>query len=117
MILAILASYKTREAIYYLCLTESAAPQLSAALNRADAQRERNRERERAVCAHAGSGQQDLALTRQYRLFSETAFLKGGKVIKQSVMLLSWQHCASSFLQLRVGPQVRQKIHAALIAR
>ncbi len=32
-------------------------------------------------------------------------------------MLLSWQHCASPFLQLRVGPRVKQKICAALITR
>ncbi len=37
------------------------------------------------------------------------------KTLKGSAMLLSWQHCASPFLQLRVGPQVKQKIHAALI--
>ncbi len=43
------------------------------------------------------------------------AFLKGKKVTKGSAMLLSWQHRASPFLQLRVGPQVRQKIHAAFI--
>ncbi len=39
------------------------------------------------------------------------------KSLKGSAMLLSWQHCASPFLQLRVGPWVKQKIHAALIVR
>ncbi len=45
------------------------------------------------------------------------AFLKGKKSLKGSAMLLSWQHCASPFLQLRVGPRVKQKIRTALIAR
>ncbi len=45
------------------------------------------------------------------------AFLKGKKSLKGSAMLLSWQHCASPFLQLRVGPRVKLKIRAALIAR
>ncbi len=39
------------------------------------------REREREVCARTGSGQQDLVLTRQYRQFSETAFLKGKRSV------------------------------------
>ncbi len=42
------------------------------------------------------------------------AFLKGKKSLKGSAMLLSWQHCASPFLQLRVGPWVKPEIHAAL---
>ncbi len=42
------------------------------------------------------------------------AFLKGKKSLKGSAMLLSWQHCASPFLQLRVGPRVKQKIRVAL---
>ncbi len=41
---------------------------------------------------------------------------EGKKVTKGSTMSLSWQHRASPFLQLRVGPRVRQKICAALIA-
>ncbi len=45
------------------------------------------------------------------------AILKGKTSLKGSAMLLSWQHCASPFLQLRVGPRVKQKIRAALIAR
>ncbi len=45
------------------------------------------------------------------------AFLEGKRSLKGSAMLLSWQHCASPFLQLRVGPRVKQKIRAALIAR
>ncbi len=73
------------------------------ALNRAD------REREREVCARGSTGDsQKLGLG---------AFLKGKKSLKGSAMLLSWQHCASPFLQLRVGPRVKQKIRAALIAR
>ncbi len=32
-------------------------------------------------------------------------------------MLLSWQHGASPFLQLRVGPWVKQKKRAALLTR
>ncbi len=73
------------------------------ALNRAD------RAREREVCARGSTGEpQKLGLG---------AFLKGKKSLKGSAMLLSWQHCASPFLQLRVGPRVKQKIHDALIAR
>ncbi len=54
--------------------------------------------------------------------FSETklgldVFLKGKKSLKGSALLLSWQHCASPFLQLRVEPRVKQKIRAALIVR
>ncbi len=45
------------------------------------------------------------------------AFLKGKMSLKGTAMLLSWQHCASPFLQLRVGPRVKQKIRTALIAR
>ncbi len=45
------------------------------------------------------------------------AFLKGKKSLKGSAMLLNWQHCASPFLQLRVGPRVKLKIRVALIAR
>ncbi len=45
------------------------------------------------------------------------AFLKGKRSLKGSAMLLSWQHCASPFLQLRVGPRVKLEIRAALIAR
>ncbi len=67
-------------------------------------------------------GEQDLALARPYRPFSETKlglddFLKGKKSLKVSALLLSCQHCASPFLQLRVEPRVKQKIRAALIAR
>ncbi len=45
------------------------------------------------------------------------AFLKGKKSLKGSAMFLSWQHCPSPFLQQGVGPRVKQKIRAALIAR
>ncbi len=66
------------------------------ALNRADAEREREvcvrwteqtqreRDREREVCVRA-LGEQDLALARQYRWFSETRFgrfFEGKKVAK-----------------------------------
>ncbi len=84
-------------------------------LNRADTERERERER----CARA-LGEQDLALARQYgdsQKLGLGAFLKGKRSLKGSAMLLSWQHCASPFLQLRVGPQVKPEIRAALIAR
>ncbi len=97
--------------------------------NWADAERERERgvcaaragreteqtQRERERCVRA-LGEQDLALERQYRWLGLGAFLKGKKSLKGSAMLLSWQHCASPFLQLRVGPRVKQKIRAALIA-
>ncbi len=78
--------------------------------------RRRERERERERCVHV-LGKQDLMW--QYRRFSETkglgAFFRCKKVAKGVAMLLSWQHCASPFLQLRVGPRVKHKIHAALI--
>ncbi len=95
----------------------------SLKLNRADAQREGNRERERCVCvrwewtatpcAHAAVP----AIFRDCFFEGEKSriwalFLKGKKVTKGSAMLLSWQHRASPFLQLRV----RQKICTALIA-
>ncbi len=35
-------------------------------------------------------------------------FFEGNKVTKGSAMLISWQHRASPFLQLWVGPWVRQ---------
>ncbi len=62
-------------------------------------------------------GEQDLTSTGDSQKLGLGAFLKGKKSLKGSAMLLSWQHCASPFLQLRVGPRVKQKIHAALIAR
>ncbi len=100
------------------------------ALNRADAEREREgcvraeqsrrreSERERGVYAPWESktlrwrgsigDSQKLGLG---------AFLKGKKSLKWSAMFLSWQHCASPFLQQGVGPRVKQKIRAVLIAR
>ncbi len=45
------------------------------------------------------------------------AFFKRKRSLKGSAMLLSCQHCASPFLQLRVGPRVKPEIGAALIAR
>ncbi len=86
------------------------------ALNRADAERERERERcvrarwESKTSRWRGSicDSQKLGLG---------AFLKGKKWLKGSAMFLSWQHCPSPFLQQGVGPRVKQKIRAALIAR
>ncbi len=72
--------------------------------------RRREREREWCVCV---LGKHDLALLRQYRRFSET--FRGKETLKGSAMLLSWQICASPFLQLQVGPRVKEKIGAALI--
>ncbi len=100
------------------------------ALNRADAERER----ERGVCA---LNRADAERARERGVYarweSKTsrwrgsiddsqklglgAFLKGKKSLKWSAMFLSWQHCASPFLQQGVGPRVKQKIRAALIAR
>ncbi len=79
-------------------------------------QMQRERERERCVRA---LGEQDLELARtgDSQKLGLGAFLKGKRSLKGSAMLLSWQHCASPFLQLRVGPRVKQKIRAALIAR
>ncbi len=66
-------------------------------------------------------GEQDLYRSRGSTGDSQKlglgAFLKGKLLLKgSSAMLLSWQHCASPFLQLRVGPRVKEKIRAALIA-
>ncbi len=110
-----------RERCVCVCWTETEPTQREReremcvrVLNRnwADAERERERER----CVHV-LGKQDLVW--QYRRFSETkglgAFFRCKKVAKGVAMLLSWQHCASPFLQLRVGPRVKHKIHAALI--
>ncbi len=62
-------------------------------------QTERERERERGVRV---LGKQDLVLVQQYRRFSETKYGLGTffreKLKKGSAMLLSWQHCASPFL-------------------
>ncbi len=64
----------------------------------------RRRERERVVCARAGRARPRAAVpvTRFGRIF------EGKKSLKGSAMLLSRQHCASPFLQLRVGPRVKQ---------
>ncbi len=67
-------------------------------------------------------GKQDLSLARQYRRFSDIkyglgAFFKGKKSLKGSAMLISWQQCASPFLQLWVGPRVKQKTCTVLIPR
>ncbi len=71
-------------------------------------------EREREVCASETS--RSRGSTGDSQKLGLGAFLKGKKSLKGSAMLLSWQHCASPFLQLRVGPRVKQKIRAALIA-
>ncbi len=83
-------------------------------------QREREkRERERGeVCARGWESK--TLRSRGSQWFSETRFgrfFEGKRSLKGSAMLLSWQHCASPFLQLRVGPQVKPEIRAALIAR
>ncbi len=86
-------------------------------------QRERERERERGErerereCARSGRRTSRSRSTGESQKLGLGAFLKGKRSLKGSAMLLSWQHCASPFLQLRVGPRVKQKIHAALIAR
>ncbi len=80
--------------------------------------RERERERERGVCARWDSKtSRSRGSTGDSQKLGLGAFLKGKKSLKGSAMLISWQHCASPFLQLRVGPRVKQKIRAALIAR
>ncbi len=127
MISAILAC-KIREATYYLCLTElkhcSSLLQSKQKLSRRRArerERETERKRERGVCAHwesktlclcGSTGSTSQKLNKVWLLF-----LMGKKSPKGSAMLLSWQHCAYPFLQLRVGPRVKQKIRAELIAR
>ncbi len=91
-----------------MCLTElkrcSSLPRAEEKLSR-HRERERARERERGVCARWES-------TGDSQKLGLGAFLKGKKSLKGSAMLLSWQHCASPFLQLRVGPRVKQKIRA-----
>ncbi len=84
------------------------------ALNRADAERERER------CVRARWESKTLRScdsTGDSQKLGLGAFLKGKRSLKGSAMLLSWQHCASPFLQLRVGPRVKPEIRAALIAR
>ncbi len=69
--------------------------------------------REREVCARwdsktsctRGSTGDSQNLNKVWALF-----LREKKLLKGSAMLLSWQHCAYPFLQLRVGPRVKQKI-------
>ncbi len=80
------------------------------ALIRADA------ERERCVRALGEKTSRSRGSISDSQKLGLGAFLKGKKSLKGSAMLLSWQHCASPFLQLRVGPRVKQKIRAALIA-
>ncbi len=82
------------------------------------AEQSRRRERERGVCARWESK------TSRWRgsigdsqKLGLGAFLKGKRSLKGSAMFLSWQHCASPFLQQGVGPRVKPKIRAALIAR
>ncbi len=78
----------------------------------------RRRERERGVCARWESKTlRSRCSPGDSQKLGLGAVLKGKKSLKGSAMLLSWQHCASPFLQLRVGPRVKQKIRAALIAR
>ncbi len=81
------------------------------ALNRADA------ERERCVraCWESKTSRWRGSIGDSQNCLG--AFLKGKKSLKGSAMFLSWQHCPSPFLQQGVGPRVKQKIRAALIAR
>ncbi len=82
--------------------------------------KEMERERERGVCAcwesktshSCGSTGDSRRLNKVWALY-----FREKKSLKGSTMLLSWQHCASLFLQLRVGPRVKQKTCAALSAR
>ncbi len=53
--------------------------------------------------------------SKSQKLNKVWALFEGKKPIKASAMLLSWQQCASPFLQLQVGPRVKKIIHAALI--
>ncbi len=73
-------------------------------------------QRERGVCARWESKTSRGSTGDSHKL-GLGAFLKGKRSLKGSAMLLSWQHCASPFLQLRVGPRVKPEIRAALIAR
>ncbi len=66
----------------------------------------RRREGEREVCARAVS-KTSRSSTGDSQKLGLGAFLKGKKSLKGSAMLPSWQHCASPFLQLRVGPRVK----------
>ncbi len=119
MISAILAC-KIREVTQYLCLTESAAP-LRRSLNNADAQRERKMcarwdNKTLRSCGSTSESQKRNKVWANPKDLSLGAFLKrGGGSIKRSAKSLSWQHCASPFLQLRARPRVKQKMHAALI--
>ncbi len=69
----------------------------------------------RERCVRAGTARPVVPAILKKK--KKTFFFKGKKSLKESAMLLSWQHCASPSLQLRVGPRVKQKIHAALIVR
>ncbi len=70
------------------------------------------RERERGVCARWESKtSRSRGSTGDSQKLGFGAFLKGKNLLKGSAMLLSWQHCASPFLQLRVGPRVKQNMH------
>ncbi len=96
-------------------------------LNRNWAERERERcvwvcwteteQREReCVCARPGKARPSRSSTDSRRLNKVWAlYFRGKKSLKWFAMLLSWQHCASPFLQLRVEPRVKQKIRTALI--
>ncbi len=84
---------------------------------RRERERESARERERCVCAcyeSKTSRSRGSNVTGDSQKLGLGAFLKGKRLLKGSAMLLNWQHCASPFLQLRVGPRVKQKIRAAL---
>ncbi len=85
-----------------------------SALNRAE---RRERERERCVRERWESKTlRSRGSTSDSHKLGLGAFLKGKRSLKGSAMLQSWQHCASPFLQLGVGPRVKPEIRAALIA-
>ncbi len=66
----------------------------------------------RATCVHTLE-KKDLALAKLNKVWA--LFWREKKLLKGSVMLLSWQHCASPFLQLQVRPWVKLKIRAMLV--
>ncbi len=73
-------------------------------------ERERERERERGVraCWESKTSRSPDSTGDSLRLNKVWAlFFRQKKSLKGSAMLLSWQHSASPFLQLRVGTAVK----------
>ncbi len=104
-----------------MCLTElKRCSSLPIAEEKLSRRRESERERERERCVHAcweSKTSRSRGSPGDSQKLGLGTFLKGKKSLKGSAMLLNWQHCASPFLQLRVGPWVKQKIRVALIVR